>query len=70
MEEKKIKVKVLKNCTITHNGVSYSTDETFELDEVAANRLIDLKVIEVFETSEIKEEIGEEKPKTTKKGKK
>lgn len=70
MEEKKIKVKVLKNCTITHNGVSYSTDETFELDEVAANRLIDLKVVEVFETSEIKEEIGEEKPKTTKKGKK
>lgn len=76
MEEKKIKVKVLKNCTITHNGVSYSTDETFELDEVAANRLIDLKVVEVFGTSEIKEEIiekekiEEEKPKTTKKGKK
>lgn len=75
MEEKKIKVKVLKSCTITHNGVSYSTDETFELDKVAANRLIDLKVVEVFETFEIKEEIieeeiGEEKPKTTKKGKK
>lgn len=76
MEEKKIKVKVLKSCTITHNGVSYSTDETFELDKVAANRLIALKVVKVFETSEIKEEIieeeigEEEKPKTTKKGKK
>ncbi|MDD7411289.1 DUF7210 family protein [Fusobacterium gastrosuis] len=72
-----MKVKVLKGSTITHNGVSYSTDEIFELDEIAANRLIDLKVVEVFETSEIKEEIiekeeieEEEKPKTTKKGKK
>lgn len=77
-----MKVKVLKGSTITHNGVSYSIDEIFELDEIAANRLIDLKVVEVFETSEIKEEIiekeeieeeeieEEEKPKTTKKGKK
>lgn len=66
-----MKVKVLKGNTITHNGVSYSTDETFEIDEVAAKRLINLKVIEVFESSEIREEeFKEEISKDTKKGKK
>lgn len=70
-----MKVKVLKGNIITHNGVSYNHSEIFEIEKIAIQRLLDMKVVELFESSEVATETTEKKTvetpvevKKTKKG--
>lgn len=49
-----MKVKILKGNTISHNGESYYPEEVIDIGEEEATRLIDLNVVELFESSEIK----------------
>ncbi|PID67214.1 MAG: hypothetical protein CR959_01340 [Fusobacteriales bacterium] len=69
------KVKVKKDYTVTHNGVSYSENTEIELLKTEAERLVDAGAVELIEEEDTDLETTETdvvstEEKTTPKGKK